>query len=291
MKKSKAGKQHKVLDHGYVQLIDCMGSDSSIIEAARMSTGRGFKNWKKDAGLLDFLWRNQHTSPFEMCEVVIEAQAPIFVFREWHRHRTQSYNEFSARYEVMPNLHYVPSRQDLVERIEAAKKTTNKQAASAGDEFDFLDAQEAALGFRADAIYDQDFVYQSYEKALKDGVPKELARINTPGSRYSKHRAKANLLNWFRFLDLRLRPNAQKEIRLYAQAIAKIIKQKFPRSYELFEEYSLHGTKFSRSDMNAIRQLLGAGQFDTSKVKGLFASDSKYREFHKKLVVGGDEVL
>lgn len=246
------GYEKKILDHGYVRLIDWMGADETIIEAARMSTKGGFVSWdpyeghaEGDAGLLEYLWKNNHATPFEMCELAIEVQAPIMVFREWHRSRTQSYNEMSARYTVMPNLHYVPDAGRLI-----AQATKNKQAASVGDkEFTDLDA---AL---SDIANEQEEVYQHYETLISHGVPKEVARINCPVSRYSKMRAKTDLRNWLHFLNLRMRPNAQWEIRQYANAVAEIIEELFPRTYWLFEEYTLHAESFSRTEMQVLRQL------------------------------------
>lgn len=271
----------KVLDHGYVRLIDYMGNDESIIEAARMSTGRGFEGWEKDAGLLDFLWRNRHTSPFEMCEMVIEVYAPIFVFREWHRHRTQSYNEFSARYAQMADVHYLPERS----RIQRQGKT-NKQSS------DDVAMEEAfATEFIEDLKDQQEHVYSSYDEAVKLGVAKEIARINTPVSRYSKMRAKTDLLNWIRFLNLRLRPNAQFEIRQYAEVVSQLLRWRFPKTMDLFEEYDLFAASFSRSEMKALRLMLlnNRNRYEAAKEIGLAAS--KAEEFFKKLDKGGEEIL
>jgi thymidylate synthase (FAD) len=282
-----------VLDHGYVKYIDHMGGDSDIIEAARMSTGKGFLGWddhercsqcdtaraigvchsdvghpcpagittgckwkvtKGDKNLLEFLYRNRHSSPFESCELAIEVQAPIMVFREWHRHRTQSYNEFSARYAQMPNLHYVPD----VSRF-TPNDSKNKQAASiaASNALGLDGTPEEIAQLHLDqqrAIADeQNATYAEYESLIADGVPKEIARVNTPVSRYSKMRAKTDLRNWLGFLNLRLRSNAQYEIRVYAQAVAEIIGDLFPRTYALFLEHDLHSVTFSRSEMQTLR--------------------------------------
>jgi thymidylate synthase (FAD) len=224
-----------VLDHGYVELIEQGGSDERIIEAARMSTGKGFLGWGTsekpgDEKLLAFLWRNQHSTPFEMGDMTFEVYAPIFVFREWHRHRTQSFNELSARYTQMPDVHYVPSLNRINGGL--ARAGANRQAqgvaplAGDGELLDWLQG--------ADAI--QDAIYAHYEKGLSLGIPKEIARINTPVARYSKMRAKANLLNWTKFLRLRLAPNAQWEIRQYACAVDTFMRRCFPRTAALFHE-------------------------------------------------------
>lgn len=225
----------KVLDQGYVTLVESWGSDKRVIEAARMSTAKGFQGWGDgdakvgDEKLLAYLYTHKHMTPFEMAGCVIEVQAPIFVFREWHRHRTQSYNEMSARYVPLPDVNYVPS----VERLMINAGGTNKQAGtivSAG----VLDATKAELFRRELAImYTQQESF--YQAALTSGVPKELARIHLPVGRYSRMRASANLRNWLAFLTLRLDPAAQYEIREYAKAVGMILEGLFPRTFALFE--------------------------------------------------------
>jgi len=221
----------KVLDHGYISYINHWGSDESIIIGARMSTGKGFIGWGTtenpgDEKLLKYLWKNRHTSPFEQCGVSFEVQAPLMVFREWHRHRTQSYNEFSARYAQMPNLHYIP----LLSRIKKQSET-NKQA-TGNEEL----PQEVIVEFLNRLEKEQQMIYNNYQWALDQGIAKEVARINTPVSRYSRMVVSANLLNWLRFLGLRLAPNAQWEIRQYAEAIKLEMEKYFPRTLELFKE-------------------------------------------------------
>jgi thymidylate synthase (FAD) len=249
-----------VLDHGYVQFVESWGSDARIVEAARMSTGKGFLGWGTascdacggsfsraapscpkcgdanklsysepgDEKLLRFLYENKHATPFEMAGLVIEVQAPIFVFREWHRHRTQSYNELSARYTPLPNVNYVPS----VERLMMNAGTSNKQAGTvAGAE---TLSERAAEDFRNSLRHNYDEQEELYQWALKIGVPKELARVHLPVGRYSRMRASANLRNWLAFLTLRMAPNAQWEIRQYANAVGDVIAEKFPRTWELF---------------------------------------------------------
>ncbi len=248
----------EVLDHGYVELIESWGSDEGIIEAARMSTGKGFKGWGPrcpecgrkligdmwveecsehgtqrglfgDEKLLAYLWKNKHSTPFEMAGLTIEVQAPIFVFRQWHRHRTQSYNEMSARYTPLPDMNYVPT----VERL-MVNATKNKQAGTlrGSDEL----TEERALEFRSMLQCQYEEAEQLYRDALKDGVPKELARIHLPVARYSRMRASANLRNWLAFLTLRMDSHAQHEIRVYADAVGKYIARCFPRTWELFAQ-------------------------------------------------------
>jgi thymidylate synthase (FAD) len=250
----------QLLDHGYLKYIDHMGTDQSIVEAARMSTDKGFLGWGDthhtdncpgypgerltkacdasdgcgrlpgDEKLLQYLYRNKHATPFEMVQLKIEVKAPIFLFREWHRHRTQSYNEMSSRYIQMPDENYIPS----MERLMIEVSTTNKQAGTVAGapmlEADHAESFRCAL---AATYADAERLYQT---ALKSGVPKELARLCIPVARYSKMQASANLRNWLAFLTLRMDPAAQWEIRQYANAVGEIIAEKFPRTWELFEE-------------------------------------------------------
>lgn len=224
--------QQKILDHGYVNHVESWGSDERIVEAARMSTDKGFLGWGKDgvAGdekLLAYLWNNKHSTPFEMAGMTIVVQAPIFVFREWHRHRTQSYNEMSARYIPLPDVNYIPSVKRLL-----MNSKTNKQAGviKGAKELDEMDAQE----FREVLEDHYDRCERIYQTALKSGVPKELARIHLPVGRYSRMMASANLRNWLAFLTLRMAENAQWEIRQYANAVGELIKHRFPRTWGLF---------------------------------------------------------
>lgn len=257
----------EILDKGSIRLIESWGSDESVIEAARMSTGKGFNGWggdvvcKKcnrnandmphqkycgnggdkdnshswetistpgDEKLLDYLYTNKHHTPFEMAGMIIEVKAPIFVFREWHRHRTQSYNEMSARYIPLPDENYIPSIERLM--VGANTATANKQAQGSGAVL----TQTEALHWqnRLQNVYDH--AQEIYEHGLKMGIPKELARLPVPVARYSRMRASANLRNWMAFLTLRSHPAAQWEIREYADAVGTLIAEKFPQTWKLF---------------------------------------------------------
>jgi thymidylate synthase (FAD) len=243
----------KLLDHGYCRFIESYGSDQAIVEAARTSTDKGFLGWepgpcpacegtgqgckvcegkgkhKGDKNLLAYLYNNKHATPFEFAGMVVEIQAPIFVFREWHRHRTQAYNEMSARYTPLPDLNYIPT----VERLLINSKT-NKQAGTITDA-EVLD-ERGAEAYRTNlcAMYESDELF--YQQSLKMGVPKELARIHLPVGRYSRMRAVTSLRNWMAFMTLRSAPAAQFEIRTYSQdGIAAFLRQRFPRSMGLFE--------------------------------------------------------
>lgn len=241
-----SNEQIKVLDHGYVRLVEAWGHgdagpitthallnnqsdyECGIIEAARQSTQGSFRGWDQDEKLLSFLYNNKHATPFEFSGMVVEVQAPIFVFREWHRHRTQSYNEMSARYAPLPDLNYIPT----VERCLSSSQK-NKQAGTIPNA-DGLDEYVAAV-FQEELrdLYREQ--QEAYERWLQKGVPKELARVVLPVGRYSKMRASTNLRNWLGFLTLRMDPLAQYETRMYAEAVASIIEKTFPRTWKLFQ--------------------------------------------------------
>lgn len=258
----------QILDHGYVKLVETWGSEERIIEAARMSTNKGFLGWgfsfcKKcsykndldadycagcgesdlllenhagDEKLLRYLFENHHDTPFEMAGMVIEVQAPIFVFREWHRHRTQSYNEMSARYTPLPDVNYVPT----IERLMVNAGGTNKQAGTVAGSMPLT--QRDAMMFQEALVAEYQRAESLYQNALAHGVPKELARIGLPVGRYSRMRASANLRNWIGFLQLRTAPGAQWEIRQYANAVESLITEHFPRSAAMFKERNKEST-------------------------------------------------
>lgn len=225
-----------VLDHGYVELIESWGSDERVIESARMSTAKGFLGWGPkedgkpgDEKLLRYLWEHKHSTPWEMAGATFEVQAPIFVFREWHRHRTQAFNELSARYTPIPDVNYVPT----VTRLMLNADGTNKQAGTIKDAAPLTEERAYDFQNRIDHLYGE--LEKAYQQALVDGVPKELARIILPVGRYSRMRASANLRNWLQFLTLRLDTGAQWEIRKFAEAVAGMLHEKFPRTMELFD--------------------------------------------------------
>jgi thymidylate synthase (FAD) len=212
--------------NGYVKEVEHWGSDAKVIEAARMSTNKGFLGWDHDQRLLSYLWTHQHHTPFEMAGLVVEVQTPIFVAREWFRHRTQSFNELSGRYAELPNLYYIPS----VERLMAGKQSqSNKQGSEEGF------TEEQAIEYQQLIENATKYSRQIYEQLLKLGVSRELARLVIPVNQYTRFRASANLRNWLVFLALRLDKSAQLEIREYAQEVAQLIKHHFPRTYDLFD--------------------------------------------------------
>lgn len=227
--------QIDLLDHGYVKFIESWGSDERIIEAARMSTAKGFLGWGDsenpgDEKLLRHLYKKRHSSPFEMGGLIVEVSAPIFVLREWQRHRSQSYNEMSARYVPLPNENYVPTVERLLEG--ANTKTTNKQAQGNGKEL----TPQAARDWLSQLAVAYDVLEAVYQSGLDMGIPKELSRLVLPVARYSRMRASANLRNWLGFLALRQADDAQYEIRVYADAVGSLIAERFPRTWELYME-------------------------------------------------------
>ena len=246
----------KVLDNGYVRLVEAWGhgdvgdhelptdNECGIIEAARQSTQGNFRGWEQDNKLLKFLHSNKHDTPFEFSGMVIEVQAPIFVFREWHRHRVQSqcdnqwaldnlddtgFNEMSGRYAPIPNLNYIPS----VERI-LVNSTVNKQAGSIKGSEELT--QKTADQFRVRLQMEYKEQEEMYQWALSSGIPKELARLMLPVGRYSRMRAVTNLRNWLAFIDLRSASNAQLEIQDYSNAVGSIVAKTFPHTWALYLE-------------------------------------------------------
>lgn len=217
-----------VLDHGYVRLVDSMGSDLSVVRAARVSYDAAWRagaDEGSDERLIGYLWRNRHTSPFEAVEFQFEIKAPIFVFRQWHRHRTWSYNELSARYRELPEEFYVPDPQVIGEQA-----TTNKQGRQDGGD---LEQREMECEMLRVACEDS---FRVYRKLLAAGWPRELARSVLPVNTYSVMFAKTNLRNLFHFLSLRLDPHAQYEIRQYAGAMSLLAAKIAPVSFREFEK-------------------------------------------------------
>ena len=223
----------QLLDHGFVRFVEDWGygdakiAEAGIIEAARQSTQGTFRGWERDEALLRYLYEHKHDSPFEFAGMILEIRAPIMVFREWHRHRTQSYNEMSARFTELPMLYYTPAIERLMNGKQASK---NKQGSVEGF------TREEAFKLQGDIIYSCEQSRLSYKRLLAAGLARELARGVLPVFWYSQMRVCANLRNWLAFLTLRMHPEAQWEIRMYANAVAELIAEQFPRTYALFEE-------------------------------------------------------
>src|SRR3989344_9438169 len=259
-------KEIKVLDKGFVRLIDCMGKDESIVQAARVSYGKGTKSFSEDRGLIRYLMRNQHSSPFEMIQTKWHISCPIFVMRQLVRHRTASLNEKSLRYSEATDEFYVPDS----ERIQAQNKN-NKQGSGK-----LLDPEIREKFFnKLNEVHTSTF--DSYTQLNELGVARELARIILPVSLYTEFYWSMNLRNLFHFLKLRLDHHAQYEIRLYAEAIFSIIKEMFPMSCEAFEDYVLNAKTFSRGEWDVLKQLLipGATLEDTAAYSSLSAGERR----------------
>ena len=214
-----------VLDHGLVRLIDHMGGDLSIVRNARVSYDaewRAGEDEGSDCRLINYLYKNGHNTPFESVALTFEIKAPIFVFRQWHRHRTQSYNELSARYRELPEEFYIPELAQIT-----TQSTDNKQMRT--------DTVHPEAGVLREWIRSANGAsFQTYRKLLEEGCPRELARSVLPVGTYSHMFATANLHNWFNFLRERLHPHAQYEIRVYAEAVLELIEPIAPTAVEAF---------------------------------------------------------
>jgi len=261
-------KEIKVLDHGFVRLVDYMGNDRRIVQAARVSYGEGTKTYREDEILIDYLLRHQHTSPFEHVVLEFHCKMPIFVARQWIRHRTARINEISGRYSVMKDEFYVPDESQIKGQSE-----DNKQGRS---------DEEVPPELRAKVLdllkKDQAGVYASYQELISDGVARELARINLPLSLYTEWYWQMDLHNLFHFLELRMDAHAQWEIRQYANAMAEITKAVAPLAYEAFERHRLNGKHFSSEEIEVIH---GLTRGEDNPLKGL-----KRKEFDEKMGLG-----
>jgi thymidylate synthase (FAD) len=237
---------HPVLDHGFVRLVDYMGGDARIVQTARVSYGEGTKTVREDAGLIDYLMRHQHTSPFEHVILELHCKMPIFVARQWIRHRTARLNEISGRYSVMDSEFYVPAADQI-----KFQSTDNKQGRSTDEVPPALRQKVIDLLRR-----DQGALYASYEELISDDIARELARINLPLSLYTQWYWQMDLHNLFHFIKLRADHHAQWEIRQYATAIARIARAVAPLAYSSFERHVLNGCRFSEDEIRALNEML-----------------------------------
>ena len=238
-------REYPVLDKGFVRLVDYMGGDERIVQAARVSYGAGTKTYRRDRGLIDYLLRNGHTSPFEQVVLTFHLKMPIFVARQWVRHRTGRLNEISGRYSVMEEEFYVPEGEDL-----ALQSEDNKQARSE----EKLDPKVQAE-IRALIEGQQSDIYRGYERLLDQGLAREIARLNLPLSLYTQWYWQMDLHNLFHFLKLRMHAHAQLEIRRYAERIFEITRLVAPLASESFENHVLEGESFSARELEALRAM------------------------------------
>lgn len=248
----------KVLDHGFIRVIDYMGNDSSVVQAARVSYGKGTKQVSQDKGLIHYLMRHRHTTPFEMCELKIHVKLPIFVARQWIRHRTASVNEYSARYSILSKEFYLPEREHIAEQSKINKQGRESNAVPA----EIADQVLAMLKDDASRCYDN-YKYLLNENELGEVVnpenislSRELARMNLTLNYYTEWYWKTNLHNLLHFLSLRADSHAQFEIRVYAELLLDIVKKWVPISFEAFEEYRLNGAFFSGKGLKLIKNLI-----------------------------------
>ena len=260
---------HEVLDHGLVRVIDYMGDDAAITQAARVSYGRGTKAVQNDEGLIRYLMRHWHSTPFEMCEVKFHVKLPVFVARQWIRHRTANVNEYSARYSILDREFYIPAPEHL-----AAQSTVNNQGRG-----ELLEGEEAARVLdilRDDAMRAYDHYEDMLSQEGQKGLARELARMNLPANVYTQWYWKVDLHNLFHFLRLRADAHAQYEIRVYAETMCSIVKDWVPLAYGAFEDYRLGGVTLSGKAIEVLKRRL-AGEAVTQETSGM--SKGEWREF------------
>ncbi|CAN7147284.1 FAD-dependent thymidylate synthase [Bosea sp. LjRoot9] len=272
-----------VLDHGFVRVIDYMGDDSAVVQAARVSYGRGTKKVSEDRGLIMYLMRHWHTTPFEMADIKFHVKLPIFVARQWIRHRTASVNEYSARYSILDKEFYIPEQQHL-----AAQSSINRQGRG-----EILEGDEARRVLEL-LTSDAERTYSNYAWMLNEeaeghsvdvdrsGLARELARMNLTLNTYTQWYWKANLHNLMGFLRLRADPHAQYEIRVYAEAMLEIMKRWVPISHEAFMEHRMGAASLSRTAIEAVKRMV-SGERVSAATSGL--STREWRELCRTLDV------
>ena len=266
-------KEFPVLDHGFVRLVDYMGSDDAIVQAARVSYGTGTKKVSEDRGLIRYLMRHRHTTPFEMVEFKFHVKLPIFVARQWIRHRSANVNEYSGRYSIMKEEFYIPEAADIRFQSEVNKQGRSSEVAPDDLKEKFLEHLKAT----------NKELYAKYQEFNEAGLARELSRINLPLSLYTEWYWKIDLHNLFHFLSLRMDDHAQKEIKVYADVMATMVEAVCPMAYEAFMDYRINSYSFSGVEMNAIRERLTdyMPELDELEKKGL--SKREAREFLEKL--------
>ena len=255
-----------VLDHGFVRVIDYMGDDAAIVQAARVSYGRGTRQVREDAGLINYLMRHRHTTPFEMCEIKVHVKLPVFVARQWIRHRTANVNEYSARYSMLDREFYVPAPENL-----AAQAASNRQGR--GETLEGAEAAQVLELLRADAAR----CYDHYEVMLnargdgttidpgRAGLARELARMNLPVNVYTQWYWKIDLHNLLHFVSLRADPHAQYEIRAYAEVLLEILRRWVPIACAAFEDHVIEGAQLSGKALALVRRLLAGETVDQAE--------------------------
>ena len=274
-----------VLDHGFVGLVDHMGSDSAIVQAARVSYGSGTKKVQDDRNLIRYLMRHEHTTPFEMCEVKFHIKLPIFVMRQLVRHRTASMNEYSARYSVLTDEFYIPELEQI-----QPQSTTNKQGREQAD-WGFREKRDVQHAFQRSFFN----AYKEYQALLGndgDGLARELARSVLPVGGYTELYWKANLKNFLHMARLRMDSHAQWEIQEFARAMYQLVQPLFPEACQAFEDYQVRAVKFSAQEIDLLQRILNTEKWnnlneDHRSSKGLASafnmSQRELAEFEVKL--------
>jgi thymidylate synthase (FAD) len=271
-----------VLDHGFIRVVDYMGDDEAVVQAARVSYGRGTRRTSEDQGLINYLMRHRHTTPFEMCEIKYHVKLPIFVARQWIRHRTANVNEYSGRYSILDNEFYIPESEHL-----AAQATTNRQGR--GTILEGAAAQHVLDLLRQDA----ERAYRGYVELLNEdaagtpidpgrpGLARELARMNLSLNFYTQWYWKTDLHNLMHFLSLRADPHAQYEIRAYAEAMLGTLARWLPMTHAAFLEYRINAALISAKGLEVIRRLMGGEPIDQA------SSGLSRREWRELMAVLG----
>ncbi len=263
----------KCLDKGFVRLIDVMGDDTAIVQAARVSYGKGTKSITEDRSLIRYLMRHKHTSPLEMVEFKFHVKLPIFIARQWIRHRTASVNEYSGRYSEMRDDFYIPELCQI-----KPQSLINKQ----GRAQDCLEPEKAAM--IADKMENtQKLLFNEYTEFLENDVAREIARINLPLSTYTEWYWKIDLHNLFHFLRLRMDSHAQYEFRVYGKAIAEIISKYVPLAYEAFEDYTLNSVTFTKAEFEALKIYLKNNDINQDELLALGLSKGEISEYKEKI--------
>ena len=269
-----------VLDHGFVRVIDYMGDDSAIVQSARVSYGKGTKKISNDQGLIKYLMRHRHSTPFEMCEIKFHIKLPIFIARQWIRHRTANVNEYSARYSILDKEFYIPSIENI-----ASQSTINNQGR--GEVLSSEEASNVISILKADA----EQTYANYESLLNEsseggvldenrsGIARELARMNLTLNTYTQWYWKIDLNNLLHFLALRADDHAQYEIKVYADAMLDIVRKWVPITYSAFDDYRVGGTELSAKEVNFLKKLI-KGENPSFEKEGI--SKREWAELQKK---------
>ncbi|SMX30127.1 Thymidylate synthase ThyX [Pelagimonas phthalicica] len=260
---------YPVLDHGFIRVVDYMGDDAAICQAARVSYGKGTKSVQNDEGLIRYLMRHWHSTPFEMCEIKLHVKLPVFVARQWIRHRTANVNEYSARYSILDREFYIPAPDHL-----AAQSVVNNQGR--GEALSGEEAQRVLRYLTEDSMRAYDHYEEMISQDGQQGLARELARMNLPANVYTQWYWKVDLHNLLHFLRLRADAHAQYEIRVYADEICKVVADWVPFAFKAFEDYRMGGATLSATALEVVRRML-KGEEVTQETSGM--SKGEWREF------------